>query len=106
MVSRIVGVVVDAKHDRRVHALPRRGDDHPLGATCQVYRSRLPGAELAGGLDHHLDAVRGPVEFGRLSDRADRDLATVDYERLAAQFDVPGERPERTVVPQQPRDRQ
>ena len=71
----IVGVVdvveVDAEHDRgvrRVGALGRRGDDHLARTRLEVLGCVGPRAELASGLDHHVDAELLPRQ--RCRDRS------------------------------------
>ena len=61
----VVGLVVDAHHDRRVDVLAGRGDEHLAGAGSQVGAGGVAGAELAGGLDRDVDGELAPGQLGR-----------------------------------------
>ena len=64
----VVGLVVDAHHDRDVLVLRRRRDDHLLRPAGVDVGARLGGVgEEAGRLDHHSTPMVGPLQRGRVT---------------------------------------
>ena len=57
---RVVGVVVDAEHDRDVRVRGRSGDDHLLRACVEVLLCALAVGEEPGRLDHEIDIQLTP----------------------------------------------
>src|SRR5262249_25508912 len=64
VLGRIVGIVVDAEHERHVFILRRGGDDDLLHAAAQVLGGVLGISETAGGFDHDVRAHAGPIQLG------------------------------------------
>ena len=60
--SRVVGVVVDAEHDRDVGIRGRGGDHDLLRARGEMLLRALPVGEEAGGLEDDVDAQVAPRE--------------------------------------------
>jgi hypothetical protein len=79
---RVVVAVVDPEHDRQVDAFARRRDQDLPGAALQVQRRAVPGAELAGGLDHDVGAEPAPVDRGRVPLGQHRDRGATDDQRV------------------------
>ena len=65
MLRLVVGRVVDAEHERDVRARGRRRDDDLLRARREVLGRIVPLGELAGRLEHHIDAEILPGQLGR-----------------------------------------
>ena len=95
---RVVGVAVDAQHDGHVGAAGGRADDHLAGPGGQVRPRLVAVAELAGRLQHHVDAELAPRQEGRVLLLEDLDLVPIDLERITAQLDAAGIGPVRGVV--------
>jgi hypothetical protein len=72
---RIVVCVIDPDDQSEVCAFARSQDQDLARATLQVQRRVVAAAELAGGLDHHVDAEVAPADGRRLrTPRAAMDL--------------------------------
>src|SRR5581483_4131499 len=77
------------------------GDDDLLRAGAQVLLRVEALAELAGRLDHHVDAELAPGEPGGVARGGRRDLDAVDDDRVLARLDDARERAVDAVVAQQ-----
>ena len=101
MPLRVVLLIVDTHHERRVGVLCRSGDDHALCAGVEMRSCELAVGEVAGRLDHDGGTELPPREVGRLSLGQDPDLAAVDEKVTVFCEDLSGETPVGRVVAKQ-----
>jgi len=87
----IEGALVDAEHEGQVHALGGRRDQHPARACLEVQGAAGAVGELAGRLEHHVDAQRLPRQPGRILLAQHLDRAAVHGELAVG--GMPGARP-------------
>jgi hypothetical protein len=108
--TRLVVLVVDTHHEGCIDALAGGRDDDLAGAGLEVTASSVTRAELAGALHGDVDGELAPGQLGRRRRVEDRDLVSVDDERVVADLDLAGEGPEGAVTThkrsQHPRVRQ
>jgi hypothetical protein len=88
-VGRLVGLEVDAAAQRDVGILGRGADQDLLGRG-QVLAGASLVDELAGALEHDVDAVVLPRDLGRVLLRGDHDLVAVDDQRAVLGGDGAG----------------
>src|SRR5690606_32032724 len=73
-------VVVDADHERGVHAAGRGGDDHAGRSTIEVGSGLVAVGEDAGRLDDHVDAQVTPGDLRRVAVLDDLEDVAVDVD--------------------------
>ena len=101
----VVGVVVDAEHDRDVGIGGRSRDDDLLRARVEVLLRAVALREEAGRLEHDVDAEVAPGNRARIALGEELELLAAGADDAAADLDVPVERAERRVVLEQVRHR-
>ncbi len=90
----VVCVVVDAQHDVRVGglvALRGRREDHLGCAGLEVLDGFGARAEASRGLDHHVDVVLLPRQFGRIAMRSGDDRVIAHHDAPVADRHAPRE---------------
>ena len=98
---RIVGVVVDAEHERDVRIGRGRRDEDLLRAGVEVLLGALAVGEDAGRLDHHVDAEVAPGERRGIALAQHLQLLPTRAERAVGELDLARERPQVRVVAEQ-----
>src|SRR5439155_18650761 len=101
----LVGVVVDADHDRHVGIGRRRGDDHLLRATLEMLLGTFALREEAGRLDHEIDAEVSPGKARRVLLGEELDLLSGDGDLCVSGDNILSQRAEDRVVAEQVRHR-
>jgi hypothetical protein len=97
----LVDLEVDAAAQRDVGVLGRGADQHLLGAAGEVLARAGLVDELAGALEHDVDAVLLPRDLGRVLDGRDDHLVAVDDERVVLDRHGAGELAVHRVVLEQ-----
>ena len=106
VLGRVVGALVDAKHERcDVVASGRSRDDDLLGARGDVHVRILRLGEAARRFDDDIHAQFAPRQLGRVALFEHDDRLTVDNNLVAVELDRGVETPGNAVVLEQVRKR-
>ena len=94
----VVGVVVDAEHDRDVGIGRGSRDDHLLGPRVEMLLRALAVGEEAGGLDHELDLELAPRQSSRVALREHLQFRPACLDDAVPNLDVLAQLPKDGVV--------
>ena len=101
VLGRVIHLLIHAQHDGDVFTLGRSGNDDLLHRAFQVFLGILGFGEQARGLNNHLYAERGPVDFGRIFHFEDADRFAIDADGVVPEANLGFEDAENRVVLQQ-----
>ena len=102
---RVVLVIVHAHHHGDVGTGGRRGDDHLARARGEVLGGVFALGELAGALEHDVDAEIFPGQLRRILDGQHLELIAADLDGVGGGADRNGEIAEHRVVLQKMSER-
>jgi hypothetical protein len=101
--GRVVRLVVHAQHQRDVGPLGGRGDDDLLRAGRQMLRGAVAVGELAGALEHHVDAQVLPRQRAGVLAGEHLEFVAVDGDAVGAAGDGGTEVAQHRIVLEQMR---
>jgi hypothetical protein len=102
---RVVGAVVDAKHERHIGVVGHGRDDDGAGTRLEVRLCLVALFETSGHLNDHVDTEILPGEILGFRDRGGSQPVPADADRLRAGDDLCGEPAEKRVELEQVRHR-
>ena len=97
----VIGLLIDAKHQRMVRIGGRRGDDHLPDRSSDVLARLRPGSEQPRGLHNDLRAHRSPIELRRVLDLEYAEALSVHRDAVVGVLDAIRQIAEDRIVLQQ-----